>query len=75
MPFNCPPQLQQVVSRVDWKKLKPEEKVNIALSMVDLVTSISAENERTRNPRITEKGLMSRLRRRFQLGRRTHSGE
>jgi hypothetical protein len=48
--------------------LKPEEKVALALSMVDVVTRISAENEREKNPGITDEELIPRLRRRFQVG-------
>ncbi len=44
--------------------MKPEEKVKVALGMVDLVTSITEENERERNPRISEDVLISHLRRR-----------
>jgi hypothetical protein len=58
---------------VAWSRLKPEEKVSVAVSMVDLVTRISADSERERNPRITEDTLISILRRRFQLGRRVLS--
>lgn len=42
----------------------------VAVGMVDVVTRISAEGERDRNPGITKDALISRLRRRFQLGRR-----
>jgi len=58
---------------VSWSRLKPEEKVSVAVGMVDLVTRISADSERERNPRITENALISILRRRFQLGRRVLS--
>ena len=44
--------------------------MKVALDMVDLVTSITADNEREKNPGITEDALISRLRRRFQKGRR-----
>jgi len=54
--------------------LKPEERVMVAVSMVDVVTRISAEGERERNPGITEDALISRLRRRFQFGRRVLKG-
>jgi hypothetical protein len=54
-------------------RLGPEERVRVAVEMVDLVTRISAESEREKNPRITERALISRLRRRFQLGRRALS--
>ena len=51
-------------------RLKPEERVMVAVGMVDVVTRISAEGEMHRNPGITEDALISRLRHRFQLGRR-----
>jgi hypothetical protein len=57
-----------------WNRLKPEEKVTVALGMVDVVTQISAESERERNPRITEGRLISVLRRRFQFRRGALSG-
>ena len=47
-----------------------EKRVKVAVGMVDVVTQVSAENERARNPRITESALIRRLRRRFQFGRR-----
>jgi len=59
---------------LDWRKLKPEEKVNVAVSMIDLVTSIAAENERTKNPKITDDVLISRLRQRFRKGRMVNPG-
>jgi len=34
------------MTSVSLKKLKPEDKVRIAIEMVDAVTRISAENER-----------------------------
>ena len=60
---------------MDWRKLKPEERVNAAIGMVDLVTSISAENERRKHPKISEKALISRLRRRFQKAQMAQRGE
>ena len=56
-----------------WSRLTPEERVGVAVSMVDVVTRISAESEKERNPRITEDALISSLRRRFQFGRRVLS--
>ena len=31
---------------MSWKKLKPEDKVRVAIEMVDVATRISADNER-----------------------------
>ena len=60
---------------MDWRKLKPEERVNAAIGMVDLVTSISAENERVKHPKISEQALISRLRHRFQILKVTTEAE
>ena len=49
--------------------MRPEQKVKVALDMVDLVTGITADSEREKNPGIAEDALISRLRRRFQKGR------
>jgi len=53
--------------------LTPEERVQVAASMVDAVTRLAAENEKEKNPKITEKALISALRRRFNLDRRRFS--
>ncbi len=50
--------------------MRPEEKVKVAVDMVDLVTSITADSEREKNPGISEHALISRLRRRFQKEQR-----
>jgi len=47
----------------------PEEKVTLAVDIVDLVTSITADSERKRNPGIGEVAHISRPRR-FRLERR-----
>jgi hypothetical protein len=57
---------------MDWRKMRSEDRVSVTLDMVDAVTSIAASNERDRNPNITERTLISRLRRRFQQGRPSH---
>lgn len=50
--------------------MRPEEKVQVAVGMIELVTSITADSEREKNPGISENALISRLRRRFQKERR-----
>jgi hypothetical protein len=57
---------------VSCKKLKPEDKVRVVIEMVDVVTRISADNEREKHPRISDVELISRLRRRFGLDQRSH---
>jgi RecB family endonuclease NucS len=51
-------------------KLKPEDKVRITIEMVDAVTRISADNEREKDPKITEAELIARVRHRFRRGQR-----
>lgn len=55
---------------MNWRRLTPEERVEVAINMVDVVTQISAENEKMKNPPITEASLIAALRRRFRLGRK-----
>ena len=64
-------ELDQIDQR--WRMLKPEERVNVAIGITDLVVDVSAENEKHRMPEITEELLISRLRRRFRLKRKTSS--
>jgi predicted nucleic acid-binding protein len=48
-------------------RLKPEERVKVAVGMVDVVTQVSAENEKMRHPGITQDELIHILRRRFRM--------
>jgi hypothetical protein len=49
--------------------LKPEERVRVSVMMTNVVTRICADSVRESNSRISEKELISVLRRRFSLGR------
>lgn len=55
-------------------RLRPKEKVRLALNMVDVVTEICADSVKDKNPDISEEHLISVLRRRFLLGRRQSTG-
>jgi hypothetical protein len=57
------------------RSLKPEEKVRICVEMTDVVTRICADGIRKSHPRISERELISVLRRRFSFGRATQSDE
>jgi hypothetical protein len=46
-------------------RLKPEDKVNMAIDMTDAVVSICAEGIRAQNPDISEEELIEKLRERF----------
>jgi hypothetical protein len=47
------------------KKLTPEEKVNLAINMTDVVIQICADGIKDRNPNIKEAELKTKLRERL----------
>jgi len=52
----------------DWVRLgrlRPEEKVNIAIDMTDAIVGVCAEGIRAQYPDITEEELIERLRERI----------
>lgn len=56
----------------DWKRLgrlKPEERVNLAIGMSDVCIKVCAEGIRNANPNISEKELIERVRERLMFGR------
>jgi len=55
---------------LDWSRLKPEEKVNMAIDMTDVVVRVCAEGIRVQYPRITEEELLQRLRERIRYAKR-----
>jgi len=59
-------------ARVDLRlprSLKPDEKVRACVGMTDVVTRICADGVRKSHPSISERELISILRRRFSFGR------
>lgn len=62
-------------SQLRSRLLKPEDRVRLTVSMVDVVTRICADGVRETDPTITEEELISVLRRRFLLGRTVHQEE
>jgi len=54
------------------RKLKPEEKVNLAINMTDVVVQICAEGVKDQNPNITETQLIEKVRERIMLQKRRH---
>jgi hypothetical protein len=52
------------------EKLKPEEKVNLSISMVNVVTSICAEGIRAQNKNISEEELLKILGERLRFSKR-----
>lgn len=53
-------------------KLKPEEKVNLAIEMTDVCVQICADAIKAQNPGITEKQLIEKLRARLIHQKRRH---
>jgi len=51
------------------RNLKPHEKVRVSVEMTDAVTRICADGIRKSHPKISERELISVLRRRFSFGR------
>jgi len=51
------------------EKLKPEERVNLSINMVDVVARICAEGIKAQNKNISEKELLEKLRDRLRYGK------
>jgi len=51
------------------EKLKPEEKVNLSINMVDVVTRICAEGIKAKNKKISERELLEKLRERMRYSK------
>lgn len=51
-------------------RLKPEEKVMLAIEMSDFVVQVCAAGIRAQNPNISEKRLIEKLRERFEWSKR-----
>ncbi|MCW3993632.1 MAG: hypothetical protein NWE85_03585 [Candidatus Bathyarchaeota archaeon] len=52
------------------RRLRPEEKVNVAIDMSDCCVRICAEGIRAQFPDVTEEELVGRLRERIEWSRR-----
>jgi hypothetical protein len=53
--------------------MKPEEKVNLAINMIDVCVCICADSIKDRDKSITEEELLERVRARIMHGKRRHS--
>jgi len=51
------------------RKLKPEERVNLAIGMSDVCIRVCADGVRDQNPGISEKELIRKVRERLMFGR------
>jgi hypothetical protein len=54
---------------LSWSELKPEEKVALAIDMTKVVPSVCVYGIREMHPGISERQLISLLRRRLSFGR------
>jgi hypothetical protein len=53
-----------------WDKFKPEEKVNLAISMSSVCVRICADGIRDRQPTITDEELIEEVRKRIMYAKR-----
>ncbi len=59
-------------SRNDFHRMKPADRVNMAVEMSSVVATITIESILDRYPRISKARLLEMARKRFMWGRRTH---
>jgi hypothetical protein len=52
------------------KRLKPEDRVNLAIGMSDVCIRVCADGVRDQNPGISEEELIERVRERLMFGKR-----
>jgi len=57
------------------KRLKPEERVALAMDMTEAMVRVCAEGIKAQNPNITEKELMEKLRERLEWSKRWQKRE
>ena len=57
---------------LDRKKLTPEEKVNLTITMVDTCIRISADGIRDQDKNIDDEKLIEKLRARIMFNKRRH---
>ena len=55
---------------LDWGKLKPSEKVELAIGMCDFVLEVCAEGVKAQFPGISEKELVEKVRERLEWSKR-----
>lgn len=60
------------MGRLVIKKLKPEDKVNLSISMTDVCTHVCADAARDRDRAIKEDEIMERVRERIMYKKRRH---
>jgi len=62
------------VTNLSWDKLKPEEKVNLAIGMTDVCAHICADAVSDQNRDLKEEELMERVRERISFGKPRQHG-
>ena len=56
------------------RRLKPEERVNLAVGMSDVCVRICADGVRDENPSVSEEEVVERVRERLLFSKRRRSG-
>ena len=62
------------VTNLSWDKLKPEEKVNLAISMTDVCVHVCADAVRDLNRGLREEEIVERVRERIMFGKPRQHG-
>lgn len=57
---------------LELEKLKPEEKVNLSISMIDTCVSISIDALKDEDPTVKEEKLLEKARERIAYTKRRH---
>lgn len=65
-------QLTTKVIELNREKMKPEEKVNMAINMTDVVVQICAEGVKSQYKNISEEELKKKVRERIMFQKRRH---
>ncbi|MEM3566310.1 MAG: hypothetical protein QXK47_03730 [Candidatus Bathyarchaeia archaeon] len=59
---------------LDWRRLKPEQRVNLAVDMSDVCIRICAEGVKTQNPRLSDEALIELVRERLMYEKNSRRG-
>lgn len=59
---------------VSMRRLRPEERVNLAVGMSDVCVRVCADGVRDGDPSVSEKELVERVRERLLFSKRRRSG-
>ncbi|MEM3616652.1 MAG: hypothetical protein QXG76_05580 [Candidatus Bathyarchaeia archaeon] len=59
---------------LDWRRLKPEQRVNFAVDMSDVCIMVCAEGVKAQNPRLSDEALIELVRERLMYEKNLRRG-